>query len=119
MRIDLARKLFAGVKIDNKLRDALANCAPRDRQYFDGSDPRYLRQLRGSPEEIFLGKVIDPPVTAVSMDDMKRNILSLLARLGGRRSEDDVKIWACDEGEVQMPPPEPPTQTPSPYERRY
>ena len=113
MRIEPERKLFVGVRIDNKLRDALANCPPRDKGYFDGSDERYLSQLR-SADDAYVGRVINSGVTATSMDDLKRNILSLLARLGGRRSEDDVKIWCVDEGEPP-PPPAPPT----PPERNY
>jgi hypothetical protein len=109
MRIEPQRPLFVGVRIDNKLRDALAHCPPRDKAYFDGSDPRYLRVLRGV-EESYIGKVVDPGQTAVAVDDLKRNILSLLARLGSRRSDDDVRVFACDEGEpppIEEPPPPP------------
>ncbi len=105
MRIDPQQRLFVGVKVDNKLRDALEHCAPRDRVYFDGSDPRYLQVVRidSSSGESFVGKVIASGTTASSMDDLKRNILSLLARLStGRRGDDDVKIFALGEGE---PPP--------------
>ena len=105
MRIELKRKLFVGVRIDNKLRDALDHCPNRDRLYFDGSDPRYLLVLR-AVEDSFVGKVLDTPITAVSMDDIKRNVLSILTRIsGGRRSEDDVKVYVVEDGE---PPPLPP-----------
>ena len=109
MRIEPKRKLFVGVKIDNKLRDALEHCPSRDRLYFDGSDPRYLLVVR-AVEESFVGKVLEPPVTATSMDDLKRNVISILTRVsGGRRSDDDVKVYALDEGE---PPPLPPKEDP-------
>jgi hypothetical protein len=105
MRIELERKLFVGVRIDNKLRDALEHCPSRDKLYIDGSDPRYLRVVRAT-EDSYVGKVIDPGATAVSMDDLKRNVLSILTRISpGRRSEDDVKVFALDDGE---PPPLPP-----------
>jgi hypothetical protein len=111
MRIEPDRKLFVGVRIDNKLRDALANCPSRDKAYFDGTDPRYLLQLR-AVEDTYIGKIVDAGTSAVAMDDLKRNVLSLLARLGGRRSEDDVKVFACDEGE-------PPPLEPRPERERY
>ena len=116
MRIEPVRKLFAGVRIDNKLRDAMGNAPPRDRAYFDGSDPRYLLVIR-AVEDSYVGKIFDAGTTCASMDDLKRNILSLLNRLsGGRRSDDDVKIFALDDGE---PPPLAPKE-PSQYERdRY
>ena len=77
------------------MRDALEHCPARDRVYFDGSDPRYLNVVRSDSleGESFVGKVIDGGATAASMDDLKRNILSILTRISpGRRGEDDVKV---------------------------
>ncbi|MSP61458.1 MAG: hypothetical protein EXR72_14145 [Myxococcales bacterium] len=115
MRIELQRKFFVGVKVDNKLRDALEHCPTRDKLYVDGSDPRYLRVIRtdSTEGESYLGKVLEGGATATSMDDLKRNVLSILTRISsGRRSEDDVKIFALDEGE---PPPIVPKPAPDPY----
>ena len=113
MRIEAERKLFVGLKIDNKLRDALAHAPHRDRAFFDGSDERYLRELR-AVEETFLGKIIEPGVAVTALDDVKRNVLSILHKItNGRRNEDDIKVFALDEGE---PPPLPP-KDPSPYDR--
>ena len=107
MRIELERKLFVGVRVDNKLRDALEHCAARDRVYFDGSDPRYLQVVRAI-EDSYVGKVVDPGAAAAAMDDLKRNVLSILTRVSsGRRGEDDVKVFALDDGE---PPPLPPKE---------
>jgi hypothetical protein len=102
MRIEHERKLFIGLRVDNKLRDQLNNCAPRDRAYFDGSDPAYLCIMR-SAEDVFVGKIIDPGTPSVTMDDLKRNLLSILARIApGRHREDAVKVFALDDGD----PPE-------------
>jgi hypothetical protein len=107
MRIELNRELFVGVRIDNKLRDALDHCPSRDRTFFDGSDPRYLTVVR-AVEDSYVGKVVSAGTTASSMDDLKRNILSILTRVSqGRRNEDDVKVFALDPGE---PPPLPPRE---------
>ena len=46
MRIDTERKLFVCLRIDNKMRDQLAQAPARDKVYFDGSDPRYLTTIR-------------------------------------------------------------------------
>ena len=101
MRIEPGRKLFVGVRIDNRLRDALANCAPRDKAMFDGTDPRYLTVLR-SPDYSYLGKIIDAGCSSTAMEDLKRNIQSLMARLGGRRTDDDIKIFVCAEGDAPV-----------------
>ena len=116
MRIELPRKLFAGVKIDNKLRDALEHCPSRDKAFFDGTDPRYLQVIR-AVEDSYIGKLVEPGTACGHMEDLKRNILSILNRLlVNRRNEDDVKVYAVDDGE---PPPLAPRE-PSPYDRgRY
>ena len=104
MRIDTERKLFVCLRIDNKMRDQLAQAPARDKVYFDGSDPRYLVTIR-TVDDNFIGKVIDGGTPAASMDDLKRNLLSILTRVApGRHREDAVKVFALDDGE---PPPEP------------
>ena len=104
MRIEAERKLFVGIRVDNKMRDQLANCPQRDKMYFDGSDPRYLQVLR-AVEDSYIGKLVDPGSPASSMEDLKRNILSILTRIApGRHRDDSVKVFAADEGE---PPPLP------------
>ena len=114
MRIEHTRKLFIGVRIDNKLRDAFEHCPPRDRAFFDGTDDRYLRRLR-AVEDSYVGKIVDAALVAGQVDDIKRNVLSILTRLTqSRRSEDDVKIFAVDDGEPP-PLPEKPEREPSSY----
>jgi hypothetical protein len=104
MRIDTERKLFVCLRIDNKMRDQLAQAPARDKVYFDGSDPRYLTTIR-SAEDSYIGKLVDPGTAAVAMDDLKRNLLSILTRVApGRHRDDAVKVFALDEGE---PPPLP------------
>src|SRR5215831_1309652 len=99
MRIDSDRKLFVCLRIDNKMRDQLAQAPARDKVYFDGSDPRYLTTIR-TTEDNFIGKIIDGGTPAASMDDLKRNLLSILTRVApGRHRDDAVKVFALDEGE--------------------
>ncbi len=102
MRIESERKLFIALRVDNKLRDQLNNCPPRDRGYFDGSNPDFLAIVRG-PTDVYVGKVVDAGVAAVSMDDIKRNLQSILTRIApGRHRDDAVKVFALDDGD----PPE-------------
>ncbi len=115
MRIESERKLFVGIRVDNKMRDQLEHCPPRDKLYFDGSDSRYLVVLR-AVEDSFIGKLVDAGTPAATMDDLKRNILSILTHIApGRHREDAVKVFAVDEGE---PPPLPEKDAP-PEDRDY
>jgi hypothetical protein len=67
--------------------------------YFDGSNPQYLLVLRSGTDS-YIGKVIDAGSSAVSMDDLKRNLLSILTKVApGRHRDDAVKIFALDEGD--------------------
>lgn len=105
MRIEPHKKLFIAVKIDNKMREQLEKCPQRDRVYFESEDGRYLTVLRGG-EDSFIGKLVDGATSAAAVEDLQRNVLSILNRLcPGRRDSDDVKVLATDEGE---PPPLPP-----------
>jgi hypothetical protein len=104
MRIEPERKLFVGIRVDNKMRDQLEHCPARDKVYFDGTDARYLQVIR-AVEDSYIGKLVEPGTAAVTMDDLKRNILSILTRIApGRHRDDAVKVFALDEGE---PPPLP------------
>src|SRR3954471_11824921 len=104
MRIDIERKLFVCLRIDNKMRDQLAQAPARDKVYFDGSDPRYLTTIR-TAEENYIGKLVDGGTAAVAMDDLKRNLLSILTRVApGRHRDDAVKVFALDEGEAPVEP---------------
>ncbi len=97
MRIEAERKLFVGLKVDNKLRDQLQNAAPKDRPFFDGTDERYLIVIRtdGEDEDTFIGKLVDAGTPAASMDDLKRNLQSILNRIApGRHREDGIKVFA-------------------------
>jgi hypothetical protein len=99
MRIETDRKLFVCIRVDNKMRDQLEHCAARDKMYWDGSNPQYLQIIR-STEESFIGKIVDAGTAASAMDDLKRNILSILTRVApGRHREDAVKVFALDDAE--------------------
>ncbi len=103
MRIDDARKLFVCLRVDNKMRDQLAQAPARDKVYFDGSDPRYLTIVR-TVEDSYVGKIVDGGTAAAAMEDLKRNLLSILTRVApGRHREDAVKVFALDDAEPPTP----------------
>lgn len=103
MRIESHKKLFLGVKIDNKMREQLEKCPQRDRVFFESEDGRYLTVMRGG-DDSFIGKLVDGATPAGTVEDLTRNILSILNRIcPGRRDSDDIKLLATDEGE---PPPQ-------------
>ncbi len=115
MRVDTIRKLFAGVRIDGRMREQLEKCPQRDRVFFESTDGRYLTVLRGG-EDTYIGKILDPAAPLNGIEDVRRNVWSILGRIcPGRRDESEVKLFALEADEV-----EPTFSTPSrprPYAR--
>ncbi len=98
MRLDKACALFFGTKIDSKLREGLALSKPGDKKYFDGSSEEFLRVMELGDEkdkERWIGKVIKPGPAVTEVDDIQRNILSILRRVApnARIPASAVKIF--------------------------
>ena len=94
MKLDKGCALFFGTKIDSKLREALSQCKPGDRKYFDGTTEDFLRILEVD-EEKWLGKVIPPGPAVTEVDDIQRNLVSIMRRVApnARVSAGSIKIF--------------------------
>ncbi len=98
MKLDKACALFFGTKIDSKLREGLALSKPGDKKYFDGSSEEFLRVMEIGDEkdkERWIGKVIKAGPAVTEVDDIQRNILSILRRVApnARIPASAVKIF--------------------------
>jgi hypothetical protein len=98
MKLDKSCALFFATKIDSKLREGLALSKPGDKKYFDGSSEEFLRVLEIGDEkdrERWIGKVIKPGPAVTEVDDIQRNILSILRRVApnARIPQSAVKIF--------------------------
>lgn len=98
MKLDKSTALFFGTKIDSKLREGLALSKPGDKKYFDGSSDEFLRVLELGDEkdkERWIGKVIKAGPAVTEVDDIQRNILSILRRVApnARIPASSVKIF--------------------------
>lgn len=82
MRIDKDRKLFFGCRLDSALREALGMVPAHERHYFEAKSEEtpYLRILRVANEQ-WIGKIVDGGVGTVEVEDLQRNVLSILRRL--------------------------------------
>ncbi len=98
MKLDKSTSLFFATKIDSKLREGLALSKPGDKKYFDGSSEEFLRVMEIGDEkdkERWIGKVIKPGPAVTEVDDIQRNILSILRRVApnARIPASAVKIF--------------------------
>ena len=98
MKLDKTCSLFFATKIDSKLREGLALSKPGDKKYFDGSSEEFLRVMEIGDEkdkERWIGKIIKPGPAVTEVDDIQRNILSILRRVApnARIPASAVKIF--------------------------
>ena len=98
MKLDKSTSLFFATKIDSKLREGLALSKPGDKKYFDGSSDEFLRVMEIGDEkdrERWIGKVIKPGPAVTEVDDIQRNVLSILRRVApnARIPASAVKIF--------------------------
>jgi hypothetical protein len=98
MKLDKGCALFFGTKIDSKLREGLALSKPGDKKYFDGSSDEFLRVIEigdDKDKERWIGKVIKAGPAVTEVDDIQRNILSILRRVApnARIPASAVKIF--------------------------
>ncbi len=102
MKIDKTCSLFFGTKIDSKLREALSQCKPGDRKYIEGGADEFLRVIEFEDEK-WLGKVVSPGPAVTEVDDIQRNIVSILRRIapGGRVSASSIKIFVIQGAKVK------------------
>jgi hypothetical protein len=94
MKLDKTCALFFGTKIDSKLREALSQSKTGDKKYFDGSSEEFLRVLEVEDEK-WIGKVIKPGPIVTEVDDIQRNIVSIMRRVapGARVSASGIRIF--------------------------
>jgi hypothetical protein len=94
MKLDKTCSLFFGTKIDSKLREALSQAKPGDKKYFDGTSDEFLRVLEVQDEK-WIGKIIKPGPVVTEVDDIQRNIVSIMRRIApaGRVSASGIRIF--------------------------
>jgi len=100
MKLTSQVKLFLGMRIDSKLREALAQATPGDRKYFDDPNSPFLRVVNMG-EDQWIGKLFDGGTSPTEIEDISRNVSSILNRIahGGRHSPSLMRIFAVEEGQ--------------------
>lgn len=87
--------IFIGFKADNNLRQHLESLSNANKQYVSAEDTGFLRICRVG-DDVYVGKIIDESLTTDRVDDIRRNVLSIVRRLGSTlRLPTHLKIFAC------------------------
>ena len=72
--------IFVGFKLDSSLRRQVEALSGPAKRYVSAEDSTYLRLCRMG-EELYVGKLIHERLTTERVDDIRRNVLSIMARL--------------------------------------
>jgi len=95
--VELSKRhpLFIGFKLDGSLRRQLEALSGPDRKYVSGQDATFLSLCRRG-EDVYVGKVIEDGLTTGRVDDVQRNVLSIMRRLCPEtRFPDKLDIMVC------------------------
>ena len=80
MKLTDQHPIFVGYKIDGALRRRLESLTGSDRRYVSSEDPTFLTVLRLGDDD-YVGKLIAERFTTDRVDDIRRNVLSILQRV--------------------------------------
>ena len=95
MELSDSNKLFVGLKLSTGLRRELEAVSGPDRKYVSGEDPAFLRII-SLGDDLYVGKVVDERLTTDRVDDVRRNVVSILQRLCPEtRIPEKLQIIAC------------------------
>jgi hypothetical protein len=95
--------MFIGFKADKGLCRRLESLSIPDLSYVSSDDSGFLRICRLG-EDTYVGKLIRDRLTTNQVEDIRRNILSIIRKLGPLvRLPGDLKILACKESGADAP----------------
>ena len=91
----IEQPIFVGFKVDNQLREKLASLDDANKKYVSAEDSTFLR-ICWVGEDIYVGKIIRERLTTDRVDDVRRNVLSIMRKLlGEARLPSHLEILAC------------------------
>ncbi len=80
MNLSDRHPIFVGLKLDGQMKRRLASLTGADRRYVSSEDPTFLLLCRLGEDE-YVGKLVAERLTTDRIDDVRRNVLSILQRI--------------------------------------
>ncbi len=98
--------IFVGFKLDTGLRRQLEAISGPDRRYVSADESTFLR-ICHLGEELWVGKVVEDGLTTDRVEDVRRNVLSIMRRLlPETRFPERLEILVCrPEAPAAVAPP--------------
>jgi hypothetical protein len=94
--VDLAKRLFVGIKISKALQNELDSPAPGTQHYFEGNEHNEYLQIINMGEQRIIGRYIEDGYPAIDIGKVSRNVGSMLKLItrGRRVEENDIQIYS-------------------------
>jgi hypothetical protein len=94
--VDLAKRLFVGIKISKALQNELDSPAPGTQRYFEGNEHNEYLQIIDMGEQKIIGRYIKDGFPAIDIGEVSRNVGSMLKLItrGRRVEENDFHIYS-------------------------
>ena len=91
----IQQPIFIGFKVDNRLREKLQSLSDLDKNYVSVEGSAFL-QLCAAGDDLYVGKLVNDGLTSDRVDDICRNVASILRKLGHEgRVPRNLQILAC------------------------
>jgi hypothetical protein len=94
--VDLAKRLFVGIKISKALQNELDRPVPGAQHYFEGNEHSEHLQIINVGEQRIIGRYIEDGFPAIDIGKVSRNVGSMLKLItrGRRVEEHDIQIYS-------------------------
>jgi len=88
--------IFVGFKLDGSLRHQLDGLTGPDRKYVSRENSSFLT-ICSRAGDLYVGKIVSDRLTTDRVDDVRRNVLSIVGRLcPDVRLPSILEIWVCE-----------------------
>ena len=95
MELSDRHPIFIGFKMDGSLRRQLDSLSGADQRYVSREESTFLR-ICTKDGNSYVGKVVEETLSTGRVDDVRRNVHSILNRLCPEtRVPEQLEIWAC------------------------
>lgn len=108
MELSSQTAIFIGFKLDGSLRRQLEALSGPDKRYVSADDSTFLMRCKKG-EDVYVGKIVEDGLTTDRVEDVRRNVLSIMRRLcPDVRLPNVLGIWAALPSEISpsVGPPE-------------
>ena len=96
MKLSDGQAIFVGFKLEGSLKHQLNSLSGPDAQYVSREESTFLR-ICTNGDQPYVGKVVHEPLATDRVDDVRRNVISIIGRLcPDVRLPTVLQIWVCE-----------------------